>query len=389
MSWLLLLYATLMGLLGLISVVLAYLTISRLPEIEAPGFDAPAPEQWPLVSILVPACNEEAEIEEAMQSLLDEDYPNLEVIAINDRSTDRTGELLEALAATDSRLQVVHVKELPDGWLGKVHALHKGYESAEGSWVLLADADVHIRPGALKRIIAWCLQHNADHFTLVPDIWRADFFADIAWGLGYLGLLSQRLWEVPDPKKSAHIGTGAFNLLRREAFEETPKFEWFRLDVADDWALGLLMKQEAKQCYVANARNCVHLPWYRSFPQMVQGMEKNAFAILGHYSLLRCLAYAALLPALYSLPLLLFAAPQPWLGLLASLWLLGNGMAGMMMHRWMGRPMYLAWFFPLAAWLQGYIVLRAGIRGWRRGGVSWRGTFYPKEQMLKHMKVRF
>ena len=115
------------------------------------------PDHFPRVSLIVPACNEEEGIEGAMRSLLSQDYPNLEIIAINDRSTDQTGAILTRLAATHRNLSVVEIPTLPEGWLGKVHAMAVGSEKAEGEYLLFMDADVHMTPGTLKKCMSWVL----------------------------------------------------------------------------------------------------------------------------------------------------------------------------------------------------------------------------------------
>jgi len=112
-----------------------------------------APDRWPLVSVLVPANNEQDTLFDAMQSLLRVDYPNLEVVIIDDRSTDRTGAVAEQLAAADPRIRILHIDELPAGWLGKVHALHRGIEVCNGEWLLFTDADVELRRGTLRRAL--------------------------------------------------------------------------------------------------------------------------------------------------------------------------------------------------------------------------------------------
>src|SRR6185503_6720653 len=104
---------------------------------------SPDPPRWPKLSIIIPACNEAASIEAAVTSRLAQDYPDFEVCVIDDRSTDGTGAIVDRLAEGDPRVRAVHITELPEGWLGKVHALHRGVSIATGEWLLLSDADVH------------------------------------------------------------------------------------------------------------------------------------------------------------------------------------------------------------------------------------------------------
>lgn len=363
-------------------------TVRRVPILLRLQSDAPEP--WPRLSILIPACNEGQTIESAMQSLLDEDYPNLEIIAINDRSTDQTREILERLAASAQKLRVHHIDALPEGWLGKVHALSQGYQRSHGEWVLLADADVHIGPGILRKVIAWCEQERIDHFTVIPEIWRADLIAESWWSLGYLLLLPMRLWQVSDPASRAHVGAGAFNLVRRSAFETTEGFEWFKLDVADDWAVGLLMKRNNKRCQIVNGCGSVHLPWYSSLSEMVRGLEKNSFAVIGQYSFARCVGLALLSVVTLWAPFLLLCLPLiPWLWCSGVLSMCLMFLSSCVVHRWLRRPLYLAFLLPLGVLVNALIFVRGGWLGWRRGGVLWRGTLYATEMMKSEMKVRF
>ena len=114
-------------------------------------------KKWPRVSVIIPARNEADTIKAAMRSRLESDYPNLEIILIDDRSTDNTPEIIEEIAQTDSRVKAIHIKELPKAWIGKLYAMHTGAKIASGAWLLFSDADVHIASGTLKRVISYCI----------------------------------------------------------------------------------------------------------------------------------------------------------------------------------------------------------------------------------------
>ncbi|MFO0260237.1 MAG: glycosyltransferase family 2 protein, partial [Planctomycetota bacterium] len=130
----------------------------------------PQPTPWPLVSVIVTALDEEATIEPALRTLLSASYPELELIAVNDRSRDRTGEVIDRLAADSPRLQPVHIRELPGGWLGQVHAMDTGARAARGEWLLFTDADVHFGPTVIERAIQVCQRERLDHLTLWPRL---------------------------------------------------------------------------------------------------------------------------------------------------------------------------------------------------------------------------
>ncbi|MCE7874966.1 glycosyltransferase, partial [bacterium CPR1] len=132
--------------------------------------DFPPHPDPPGLSIVVAASNEEHTVQAAMSSLLALDYPDLQVIVVNDRSTDRTGDLLERLAARDGRLTVHHVRTLPPGWLGKTHALQQGAGLARHELILFTDADVHFSPDSLRRAVAALQAMDLDHLVVTPWI---------------------------------------------------------------------------------------------------------------------------------------------------------------------------------------------------------------------------
>src|SRR5258708_6682500 len=126
------------------------------------------PAHWPKVSLIVPARNEADSIERAVRSRLGDDYPDLETVLVDDRSSDGTGAIVDRLAAADARVVPVHLTQLPSGWLGKVHALHQGVARAHGEWLLFSDADVEFQPGTLRRVIAYCEERGIDHLAALP-----------------------------------------------------------------------------------------------------------------------------------------------------------------------------------------------------------------------------
>src|SRR6266446_3909792 len=141
---------------------------------------APAPNaECPRVSILFAARDEEEKLSAALATLMEIDYPNLEVIAVDDRSKDATGRILDEFATAHPRLRAVHVNQLPPGWLGKPHALQKGYEISTGNWLLFTDADVRFKPDVLRRAITLAKQRGLDHLTLFGEVEMAGFWEKI------------------------------------------------------------------------------------------------------------------------------------------------------------------------------------------------------------------
>jgi cellulose synthase/poly-beta-1,6-N-acetylglucosamine synthase-like glycosyltransferase len=373
----------------LISFVLTLRLIRATPVLAR--LSPPDPASWPRLSVIIPACNEADTLETAMRSCLSDDYPNIEFILVNDRSTDDTGAIADRLAAADSRVRALHITELPDGWLGKVHALHVATQHATGEWLLFIDADVHLAPGTLRRAVAWCEQRGRDHLTLIPEFWSSTFLLDTVMACFMrIGAIGSRIWAVENPRSSASIGIGAFNLVRREALARTPGLEWLKLEVVDDIALGQMLKRHGARSSVANGRGMVQLHWYRSVPEMARGAEKNAFAAIGRYSVWRALTMSVLYVLVEWSPLLACVPIGVW-------WMQIAGAIGLILAiatvvlfcRWMHRPVLAGLAFPVGAAIFAFVVLRSGYFAIRRGGLLWRGTLYPTKVLRGGRRFNF
>ena len=252
----------------------------------------PPPKIWPRLSIVIPACNEADTLEAALDSVRQQDYPDLEIILIDDRSTDGTAEIADRMAAADERITAIHVEQLPEGWLGKVHALDLGATRASGSWLLFTDADVHMAQDMLRRAVAYVQYHEIDHLAAIPKMWPTSLPVDACIALFCRGfVVAARLWGVADRKSSAFAGIGAFNLVRRAALQRTEGFAWLRMEVGDDMALGMMLKQSGARCELVNAHGLLGLHWYRTLAELARGAEK-AYASVAQCSLLRTIAFA-------------------------------------------------------------------------------------------------
>ncbi|MEK6676119.1 MAG: glycosyltransferase family 2 protein [Planctomycetota bacterium] len=341
----------------------------------------PEPNRWPKLSLIIPACNEADHIEKAVKSRLRDDYPNLEIILINDRSTDETGAIINRLAAQHAQIQAIHIRDLPEGWLGKVHAQHVGESLATGDWLLFSDADVHFTQGTMRRAIAFCLERGADHLAIFPEIWRSSFLLDVGLATAYrLVCALSKVWSVADPASDGFIGIGAFNLVSRQAFDRAGGFEKLQLEVIDDVGLGRILKQSGAKSCPANGKGLVGLYLYRSMMEAARGAEKSAIAGAG-FSAIR----------LFALCTGLFLAEcGPFIGLLLSFWGLP---ASPVVLASLGVTLAVTTTGIHGAWLNGRIVpsllaplgtifvvtglLRSGWLAIYRGGLLWRGTLYP------------
>jgi glycosyltransferase involved in cell wall biosynthesis len=361
-------------------------TVRAVPVLEAlPPGAAPDPPRWPSLSVITPACDEADTLPAAMASRLASDYPDLELVLVDDRSRDGTGRVVDELAA-DPRVVPVHVRELPEGWLGKVHAMQVGLGRARGEWLVFSDADVHYAPGALRRTVAFAEAQRLDFLAVMPQLEDATPATNAAVA-AFSGIfaLTMRPWKVADPDSDAAIGVGAFNMVRRSALDRSSGFRALRLEVADDLGLGAVLKQSGARCAVANGRGLIRLCWYPTLRAMAAGLEKGLFAHAGRCENWRMQCFALLLLVREVLPWAALLSSRPaiaWLGgLTLGLGLLTAAYA----LRWAGRPGREALLLPLGGVLMAWIVARAGIMGRRRGGVLWRGTLYPSALLREAM----
>jgi glycosyltransferase involved in cell wall biosynthesis len=340
----------------------------------------PAPAGPPL-SIVAAARNEAHGIETAITSLLGLDYPRLEIIIVDDRSTDETGAILERLARRHPRLKTARISELPEGWLGKNHALYLGAAEASGELLLFTDADVVFEPSTLRRAVALMEEEELDHLSAIPDV-KVPGLALNAFvaAFGVFFSLYARPWKARDPRSRHHVGIGAFNLIRATAYRAIGTHRAIAMRPDDDLKLGKLVKKHGLRQDVAYGRGLISVEWYASLGEMVDGLMKNAFAGV-NYSLWAAAAAGAGLLVMHVWP---FLALFITYGVTRVL----NGVSVMLIvllfrisARYIGsRPGYVL-AFPAAALLFAYVIWRSAFLAVVRGSVTWRGTAYPLAQM--------
>jgi hypothetical protein len=341
----------------------------------------PAPERLPPVSVVIAARNEARNLEPALGSVLAQRYPGLEVIVVNDRSTDATGAILERLAAADPRLRVLHVRDLPPGWLGKNHALQHGAEGARGEWILFTDADVEIEPLGLARAMGYALEHGVEHVAIAPELRMPGVLLDAFAGTFALFFARfSKPWKARDPRSRRHIGVGAFNLVRADAYRAVGGHEPIRLRPDDDLKLGKVLKQAGVRQDLLFGQGAVVVEWYSSVGEMVRGLEKNAFAGVG-YSVAVVAGSSLALLVLNVWPflaLLLTTGPTRLLNAAAVAVILGL-YAGS--TRGSGSNPLAGLLFPVTTLIFVYTVVRATVITLRNGGIRWRDTFYPLDEL--------
>jgi cellulose synthase/poly-beta-1,6-N-acetylglucosamine synthase-like glycosyltransferase len=350
--------------------------VARLAEL-------PVPERvdWPSVSLVAPARNEERNIEAAVRSLMQIDYPTLEITLVNDRSTDRTGEILDRLAAEFPHLRVVHLTDLPDGWLGKNHALEIGADRSQGDWLLFTDADILFEPTVLRRAIGYALENRLDHLAATPQVrmpsWLLSAFA-VTFAIYFS--LYVRIWSVRNPRSKAHVGIGAFNLVRAEVYRAIGGHERIRMRPDDDLKLGKIIKLSGHKQDVVHGAGMIAVEWYATLGELVRGLEKNAFAGVDYRVWLTAVSsvFSLVFNVWPFVAVIVVPGPARWIYLAVCLVLWWSAW---MAARSLKVQETCALAFPVCVLLFVYIQWRTMLLNYWQGGIRWRDTLYPLAEL--------
>ena len=333
--------------------------------------------------MLFAARNEEEKLPAALATLVGIDYPDLEVVAVDDRSQDATGQILDQFAETHPRLRVVHVEQLPEGWLGKPHGLQKAYEASSGDWLLFTDADVRFKPDVLRRTVSLAKARDLDHLTLLGEVEMVGFWEKVL--ITFFGLsfhLAANPSQVSNPRSSRYIGVGAFQLVRRSAYHASGTHRRLAMEVVDDMKLGKIVKQAGFRSGCAVAQDSVSVRWHAGLGNLVRGVTKNFFAGAG-YDLRAVAMQLAGLVMMNILPFICVLFGQGWIRALSAIAVL-MALGFHVGVAWVMRvsPLY-ALTHPLGAALFFYMLLRSTVVTLRQGGIVWRDTFYPLEDLKR------
>lgn len=253
----------------------------------------PVAGRWPVVSIIVPARNEEEVLPKALDSLLKLDYPDFEVIVVDDGSTDATGRIADEWAASpiaQARLRVIHNRELPAGWSGKVHALSLAARQATGEWILATDADVVFDRAALRAAMSLALEKNVGLLSVTPQMELDGFWEKVvlpAFALLIFTFYPLRL--VNQPESTRAIAAGAFILIRRSDFESLGGYEPIKNAVIEDVRMAEHFKRHGRRIFLALSGGLLQTRMYRSVGEMWEGLSRSAFEGAG-FSVTKVLA---------------------------------------------------------------------------------------------------
>lgn len=359
--------------------------LDEVPDISQPEWDLIPPDgAAPSLTVVVPARNEAENITATLETLLAQQYSNLRVLAIDDRSTDKTGAIMDEFAERHSHvIGAIHIDYLPEGWMGKTFALEVGTRNSESDYLLFTDADVLFSPSSLRRAMAYAATTQADHVVVLPtpEV-KSRGEGMILSFLSVLGLWISRPWRVSDPTARHDVlGVGAFNLVRREAFEMLGGWEPQRLAVIEDVTLGRRMKAAGLRQRIAFGPELLLVHWAKGARGIVRGLSKNLFAAVNFRPLLLLIA-AVWMVILFFAPLAGLALGPTLLPSLMSLCCIAAcyriiNDRSRIDARW-------GWLYPVSVLVMLWAMVRSMLSVSARRGVMWRGTFYPLRELRTH-----
>lgn len=363
------------------TVIYSELKVGRLDEVKPAAADEPPP---PRLSVIVAARNEEPSVEKALRSLLALRYPDFEVLFVNDRSEDRTGEIAARLAVEDDRLSVIDVEVLPPGWFGKNHAAQRGADAAAGELLLFTDGDIRFAPDAVSLGVRHLMRERLDHLSTGPGIevggrmLRASMMA-----LRLCIAATMRLWKVRDPRSSAFMGVGAYTLMRADAYHAIGGHRSVALRPDEDLRMGQLVKTSGLRSDFLNGEAMISCPWYDSLGGFIRGTEKNLFAAR-NYRLSEALLASAGLLWLAVAPIVL--APSLWAtggiapAVIFATCVLIGWLPAITVLRDKAHPWWTGLLLPPAIVVVAYALLRSTVLAVVRG-VAWGGPPVPLSEL--------
>ena len=361
-----------------------------LSDGEAVGASA-GDDDPPRLSVVVAAKDEQENIEACVDSMLRQDYPNFEMIVVNDRSSDRTAAIAERLAASDPRLRLINVEHLPPGWCGKNHAMQTGIAAADGEWLCMTDADCRQQSTrTLSVAVAYARRTGTDLLSVLPNLQMRGFWENVVQPVcGGIMMIWFHPDKVNDPAKPHAYANGAFMLMRREAYQRIGTHEAVKDRVNEDMHMAARVKSAGMKLRTVRNEHLYSVRMYSSLGEIVRGWSRifyGTFGTLKRLSLsLAVLVVMGLLPygaAAFGL-VAAAAGTEPRTPLLAC-GLVGLAAVAMQISvivRFYGliraRPA-LAWTYALGCAVAG-VALVAALGKLRRGAtVTWRDTTYAR-----------
>ncbi len=385
--------------LGLVGLVWAsrHLAISRanrlLPPLHSGMYRASNGDVLPRISVLVAAKDEEANIEACVRSWMAQDYPDFEIIVINDRSGDRTAAIIDGLAREDSRVKALHVRELREGWFGKNNAMRVGMEQAAGQWLCFSDADcVQTSPRSLVVAMRHAMEQGSEFLSVLPLLEMHGLWEQIIQpACGGIMMLWFNPMKVNDPRRPHAYANGAFMLMSRGCYDRLGGHEPVKTEVNEDMHMARRAKAMGLRLRVVTNSNLYSVRMYNSFAQAWRGWSRIFYGCFGSFRRL-----------IVSLLVILFVSLLPWASLVGGAigLLAGSNAAGLgrmtifaaaacalqlsvlvRFYRISRVSPWLAPTYPIAAVLAAGMLVSAIKRLGGMGTTTWRGTTYRADRV--------
>lgn len=342
----------------------------------------------PLVTAIIPAKDEEAALAACLESVRAQNYPNLEILVVDDRSVDNTYAIAYEQAKQDPRVRVIRIEELPPGWTGKTHALHVASQHATGEWLWYLDADTRHQPNCLSIVLQYGASHRADLVSLIPNMRCETFWEHVVQPLAGIVLLrSFPLISVNRDSSRKAFANGQFILIKRTAYDEAGGHAAVRDRFVEDIGLAKNVKKLGKPIRVAMAREISSTRMYTSLPQLVRGWSRILFDALDRKA--HKLVYKIVEPLIHSqttylafpaaIIMVCLGVPEGpfafWLLALTSLHLLMSLSVLYRMYNFSASTTKYVWWHPLAGLIMDWIFIKS-IMMCFTGKVVWRDTQY-------------
>lgn len=364
--------------------VVFFLVVNMAYLVKIPSVTGPL-HSSPFISVCVPARSEERGVGTCLRSLLAQNYPHFEVIAIDDNSTDATGAIISALAAEDPRLTAIRGAPLPEGWLGKPYALHQAWQKAKGDYILFTDADPVFLPHALSSAMYVMQTKDVDALTLMPGAEFSSFWERAVQPVifGFIGALT-RFKKVNRRDNPSAMGVGAFMMFKREVYERLGGHERVRREIIEDVALAHYVKKEGFKLLVADGKEIYSIRMYHSLREIWEGWRKNMFVAM-RQSVLRTCYYVSVIMCFVVTPYWVFVQDLmlgTWFSVLSFSALFLSLMTGIGLCGELRLEKRYVFLFPLGALVMSALMINSMVQALFKGRAEWRGRscLLPEEQ---------
>lgn len=365
----------------LVFAVVVYLMLNLIHLVRVGAVRGPL-RSSPLISICVPARNEARDIKACLTSLLTQEYPNFEVIAVDDHSTDATGDIIESLATEFPNLLPLKGQKLPSGWLGKPFALHQAVQKARGEILIFTDADPVFQPHALTSAVYHMSTKNLDMMTLMPGTEFVSFWERAVQPVvfGFIAALS-RFKKINNPDSTSAMGFGAFIMVKKEVYESIGGHEGIKAEILEDVMLAKRAKKAGFKLLAADAKAIFSIRMYHSLKEIWTGWRKNIFIAMKK-SVSRTLYYICVILGFLVTPYLVLLG-----NILSESGILLTGTALIALLMTLSASFHLcdeirlnrwnAFLFPLGAFIMAAIMLNSMTQILIKRQTEWRGRKYP------------